>query len=135
MLRRTVTTLRKPAQTYRSPRLPHRTDPVKWGRWLICSHCAFNGDRDYCAAINIARLGVAFLIQMQTTGKAQACSVTDETSVKPVRYMPTGAVLLFPPQVPVDRLRDSGKIYLNGWKKSCTIRSSYATPLILRLCS
>ena len=125
----------KPAQTYRSPRLPHRTDPVKWGRWLICSHCAFNGDRDYCAAINIARLGVAFLIQMQTTGKAQACSVTDETSVKPVRYMPTGAVLLFPPQTDLHRLMDSGKIYLNGWKKSCTIRSSYATPLLLRLCS
>src|SRR5260221_8251365 len=71
----------KPAQTYRSPRLPHRTDPVKWGRWLICSHCAFNGDRDYCAAINIARLGVAFLIQIQTTAKEKASSLTDNTSL------------------------------------------------------
>jgi putative transposase len=125
----------KPAQTYRSPRVHHRSDPVKWGRWLVCSHCSFNADRDYCAAINIPRLGVAFLTQMQTTGKAQAFSVTDEHSVKPVRYMPTGAVLLFPPQTPLGRLCDSGKIYLNGWKKSATVRSSYATPLLLRLCS
>ncbi len=134
MLRRTVTTLRKPAQTYRSPRLSHRADPVKWGRWLVCAHCSYNADRDYCAAINIARLGVAFLTQMQAQGKASACSVTD-ASVKPVRYMPTGAVLLFPPHTDLHRLMDSGKIYLNGWKRSCTIRSSYATPLLLRLCS
>ncbi len=125
----------KPAETYRSARLHHRADPVKWGRWLVCAHCSYNADRDYCAAINIARLGVAFLTQMQTTGKAKACSVTDETSVKPVRYMPTGAVLLFPPQTDLHRLLDSGHIYLNGWKKSATIRSSYATPLLLRLCS
>ncbi len=134
MLRRTVTTLRKPAETYRSPRLEHRNAPVKWGRWLVCAHCSYNADRDYCAAINIARLGVAFLTHMQATGKAKAFSVTDETSVKPVRYMPMGAVLLFPPQVLLGRLLAAGKIYINGWKKSATLRSSYATPLILRLC-
>jgi putative transposase len=101
-----------------------------WG----CSHCSYNADRDYCAAVNIARLGMAFLTQMQTTGKAKAFSVTDEPLVKSVRYRPTDAVLLFPPPVPVGRLLSGGKIYLNGWKKSCTIRSSYATPLILRIC-
>ncbi len=124
----------QPAQTYRSARIYHRSDPVKWGRWLVCPHCSYNADRDYCAAVNIARLGMAFLTQMQATGKARACSVTETNSVKPVRYMPTGAVLLFPPQVPVDRLMHSGKIYLNGWKKSATLRTSYATPLLLRLC-
>lgn len=124
----------KPASTYRSPRLHHRANPVKWGRWLVCSHCSYNADRDYCAALNIARLGVAFLTQMQAQNKAHACSVTD-SSVKPVRYMPTGAVLLFPPQTDLHRLMDSGHIYLNGWKKSATIRSSYATPLLFRLCS
>ena len=124
----------QPASTYRSPRPHHRADPVKWGRWLVCAHCSYNADRDYCAALNIARLGVAFLTQMQAQGKAHACSVTD-SSVKPVRYMPTGAVLLFPPQTDLHRLMDSGHIYLNGWKKSATIRSSYATPLLLRLCS
>ena len=100
----------------------------------MCAHCSYNADRDYCAAVNIARLGMAFLTQMQTTGKARACSVTETNSVKPVRYMPTGAVLLFPPQIQMKRLLEAGKIYINGWKKSATIRSSYATPLLLRLC-
>jgi putative transposase len=125
----------KPAQTYRSARAHHRSDPVKWGRWLVCAHCSYNADRDYCAAVNIARLGVTFLTQMQVTGKAQACSVTDEKSVTPCPSMAHGAVPLFPPQTLVGRLMDSGKIYMNGWKKSCTIRSSYATPQLLRLCS
>ncbi len=125
----------KPAQTHRSPRMHHQSDPVKWGRWLVCAHCSYNADRDYCAAVNIARLGVAFLTQMQATGKARACSVTDANSVKPCPYMAHGAVPLFPPHTLLDRLCDSGKIYINGWKKSCTIRSSYATPLLLRLCS
>ena len=58
----------KPARTYRSPRLQHRDKPVKWGRWLCCAHCGFNGDRDYCAALNIARLGIAFVTSMQRTG-------------------------------------------------------------------
>ena len=125
----------KPAETYRSARAHHRSDPVKWGRWLVCAHCSYNADRDYCAAVNITRLGVAFLTQMQVTGKAKACSVTDEKSVKPCPYMAHGAVSLFPPQTLAGRLMYSGKIYINGWKKSCTIRSSYATPLLLRLCS
>ena len=125
----------QPAQTYRSARLHHRSDPVKWGRWLMCPHCSYNADRDYCAAVNIARLGVAFLTQMQVSGKAKACSVTDEKLVKPCPYMAHGAVPLFPPQTQMTRLMDSGKIYINGWKKSCTLRSSYATPLLLRLCS
>jgi len=125
----------KPAHTYRSPRLHHRHDPVQWGRWLICSHCSYSANRDYAAAVNIARLGMAYLSQMHTQGKARACSVTDEQSVKPCPYMAHGAVPLFPPQTLLGRLMLSGKIYLNGWKKSCTIRSSYATPLLLRLCS
>ncbi|HEX6482211.1 MAG TPA: zinc ribbon domain-containing protein [Ktedonobacteraceae bacterium] len=124
-----------PAQTYRSPREVHRSDPVKWGRWLVCSHCSYNADRDYAAAVNIARLGMTYLTQMQSTGKAQACSVTDKQLVKPCPYMAHGAVPLFPPQTLLGRLIYAGKIYINGWNKSCTIRSSYATPLLLRLCS
>ncbi len=123
----------KPAQTYRSSRVHHRSDPVKWGRWLVCAHCAYNADRDYCAAVNIARLGIAFLTSTQATGKRYAFSVTD-SSVKPCPYMAHGAVLLFPPQVQMTRLLCAGKIYINGWKKSATLRSSYATPLLLRLC-
>jgi putative transposase len=107
---------------------------VKWGRWLLCAHCPWSGDRDYAAALNIARLGVAHLAHTRATGKAQSFTVTETQSVKPVRYMPTGAVLLFPPPVPRDRLFAAGKLYVNGWKRSATLRSSYATPLLLRLC-
>src|SRR5215469_4768857 len=41
----------EPARTYRSPRPHHRSDPVKWGRWLWCAHCGYNADRDSCAAL------------------------------------------------------------------------------------
>ena len=121
------------APTYRSPRLEHRDAPVRWGRWLVCSHCHYNADRDYAAALNIARLGVTFLTHMQVKGSARAFCVTDP-SVKPVPYIAAGAVLLLPPPTLLGRLIDSGKIYLNGWKQSATLRTSYATPLLLRFC-
>jgi hypothetical protein len=125
----------EPARTYRSPRQEHRADPVKWGRWLWCAHCGFNADRDYCAALNIARLGIAFVTSMQRTGQGKAFSMTEIVSVKPCPYMAPGAVPLFPPHTDLHRLQEGGKLYLNGWKKSVTLRSSYATPLLLRLCS
>ncbi len=67
MLRRTVTTLRAPANTYRSP--SDRKEAVKWGRWMFCENCHYNGDRDYGASVNIARLGVAYLIANETHGQ------------------------------------------------------------------
>ncbi len=123
------------ARTYRSPRPQHRADPVKWGRWLICPHCGFNGDRDYCAALNIGRLGIACVTSLQITGTGKAFSVAEIASIKPYPYIAYGAVPLFPPHTDLHRLMDSGKLYINGWKKSVTLRSSYATPLLLRLCS
>ncbi len=125
----------EPARTYRSPRPEHRAKAVKWGRWLLCAHCGFNADRDYCAALNIARLGIACVTSMQRTGRAKAFSVTEIVLVKPCPYMAHGAVPLFPPHTDPHRLLEGGKLYLNGWKKSATLRSSYATPLLLRLCS
>jgi hypothetical protein len=124
-----------PARTYRSPRQEHRAKPVKWGRWLSCAHCGFNADRDYCAALNIGRLGIAYVTLMQDSGIGRAFSVTEIVSVKPCPYMAHGAVPLFPPHTDPHRLMDSGKLYVNGWKKSVTLRSSYATTLLLRLCS
>ncbi len=122
-----------PVETYRSPRLEHRSDPVKWGRWLVCSHCGYSADRDYAASINIARLGVAFLTQMQATNKAHAFSVTDP-SVKPAPYNAAGAVLLLPPPTPRSRPHMGGKISYSGWRDSVTLRSSYVTEVMLRLC-
>ncbi len=84
----------KPAKTYRAP--DQRAEDVKWGRWMWCEACGFNGDRDYCASLNIARLGVAYLIQMKHTGKARSCSISDPR-VKPVSYTGAGSALLLPP--------------------------------------
>jgi putative transposase len=123
----------KPARTQRSPRREHERNTVKWGRWLSCSACHYNADRDYAAAVNIARLGVTFVTQLNSSGKAFAFRMTD-TSVKPAPYMAAGAVLLLPPQVPRDRLLLAGKIYLNGWRNSVTLRTSYPTPMLLRFC-
>ena len=123
----------QPANTYRSPRLEHRSEPIKWGRWLVCSHCSYSADRDYVAAVNIARLGAAYLTHIQATKKAHAFSVTD-ASVKSSPYMAGDAVLLLPPPTRKSRSRPGGKISYPGWYSSVVLRSSYATPILLRLC-
>jgi putative transposase len=124
----------KPANTYRSPRLEHRWKPIKWGRWLVCSHCSYSANRDYAAAVNIARLGVAYLVHIQATNKARAFSVTEISSVKPSPYIAEGAVLLLPPPTHKSRSHLGGKISYPGWHSSVVLRSSYATPILLRLC-
>jgi transposase len=70
----------KPANTYPSP--TQRSEVVQWGRWLWCEACGFNADRDYCASLNIARLGVTYLVQMQASSMAQRYGVSDR-DVKP----------------------------------------------------
>jgi putative transposase len=122
----------KPAKTYRSP--TDRNEAVKWGRWLWCEACGFNGDRDYCASLNIARLGVASLVQMQTVGKARPCSITDPR-VKPVSYTGAGSVLLLPPTGINPARHVRGKIcYCPGWLSSAFLQSSQPKAVFLRLC-
>jgi hypothetical protein len=75
------------------------------------------------------------LTSIQRTGTGKAFCVAEIVSVKPYPYIAYGAVPLFPPHTDLHRLTDSGKLYINGWKKSVTLRSSYATPLLLGLCS
>jgi len=123
----------KPAHTYRSP--TEREETIKWGRWLWCgdADCGWNGDRDYAAAQNLARLGVAFLTHMQRANKAQAFTMTDP-SVNPVSYTGAGAVLLLPPTGPRARPASSGKVYYPGWTRSAFLQSSYPRGTFLRLC-
>jgi putative transposase len=122
----------QPAKTYRSP--SDRTEAVKWGRWIYCDACHYNGDRDYCASVNIARLGVAYLMQMKQSGKARSCSMTDP-QVKPVSYTGAGAVLLLPPTGSPARPIRSGKIcYYPGWLGSAFLQSSQPKAVFLRLC-
>jgi putative transposase len=120
-----------PAKTYRSP--SERKKAVKWGRWLYCEACPYHGDRDYCASVNIARLGVAYLMQMKHTGKARSCSISDPR-VKPVSYTGTGAVLLLPPTGSHTRPILSGKMcYYPGWFGSAFLQSSQPKAVFLRL--
>jgi transposase len=65
----------KPANTYRSP--TDRSKVEAWGRWLWCAACSYNADRDYCASLNIARLGVTYLAQMQVSSTAKRFVVRD----------------------------------------------------------
>jgi putative transposase len=121
-----------PAKTYRDP--SDRKQAVKWGRWMHCDACSYNGDRDYCASVNIARLGVAYLVQMKHTGRARSCSISDPR-VKPVSYTGTGAVLLLPPTGSHARPIVSGKIcYYPGWLGSAFLQSSQKKHIFLRLC-
>lgn len=121
-----------PANTYRSPH--DRTTKVQWGRWLFCENCHYQADRDYAASVNIARLGVAYLIQMKLTGKARACSIFDPR-VKPVIYTATGSALLLPPTSPHTRPPHAGKMCsCSGWHASVFLQSSQPRAVFFRLC-
>src|SRR5712692_7110011 len=122
----------QPANTYRSP--SDRKEAVKWGRWMSCENCHYNGDRDYCASVNIARLGVAYLLQMKQTGKARSCSIYDPR-VKPVSYTVAGAVLLLPPTGNHPARHVRGKIcYYPGWLGSAFLQLSQPKAVFLRWC-
>jgi transposase len=121
------------AKTFTSP--SHRMQANDWGAWLCCSNpsCLWNGSRDYAASLNIARLGATLIRHVHKTGKILHSSVLN-SSVQPVSYIGTRAALRFPPPVPRGRLLHSGRVYCNGWCLSVRLRSSYATPIMLRLC-
>jgi predicted RNA-binding Zn-ribbon protein involved in translation (DUF1610 family) len=122
----------KAAPTYRSP--TERNKVEDGGRWLWCGECGYNADRDYAASLNIARLGVTLLIQMQTTSVWHPCQVRD-ASVKPVSYTEMGAGLLLPPPGSHARPQAAGKIcYYPGWLKTAYLQSSHPQPTFLRLC-
>jgi hypothetical protein len=124
----------KAAATFSSP--SHAEQANDWGAWLCCSNpeCRWNGSRDYAASLNIARLGSALIRHAQTSGKVLHPFVLN-SSVQPVSYIGTRAALRFPPPVPRGRLMHSGRVYCNGWCLSVRLHSSYATPIMLRLCS
>src|SRR5260370_6583075 len=105
MLRRTVTTLRKPANTYVSPELSAK--PLDAGAWLRCFACGWNGARDYAAAINIALLGVAFLLQEVEHEEHEIRPKRPTMQTKPLNsdsYSGSGLALRLPPTSPRGRL-------------------------------
>ena len=101
---------------------------------MHCDACSYNGDRDYCASVNIARLGIAYLVQMKHTGRAHSYSISDPR-VKPVSYTGAGSALLLPPTGSHARPIVSGKIcYYPGWLGSAFLQSSQKKFVFLRLC-
>lgn len=121
----------QPANTYTSP--ANRSDVEAWGAWLWCEQCSWNGSRDYAAALNIARLGTQLITHYLATGQFHRAIITQE-NIKPVSYMGAGAVLRLPPPASNGCLLHAGKLYLNGWRKSVMLCSSYDTATMLRLC-
>lgn len=119
------------ACTYRSPE--HLDKVVDWGAWLACYVCGWSGSRDYAASLNIARLGATFITHYLATTRYYHASIADK-AVKPLSYMGSGSALRLPPMVPRSHLLYAGRIYVNGWKHAVTLRSSYPTDTMLRLC-
>jgi putative transposase len=122
-----------PANTYASPE--HLSKVVDSGAWLTCGSCGWNGARDYAAALNIARLGVAFLKHYLETGRISRPSMTEtHTVMNSESYIGSGLALRLLPTSLRGRLLDGGKIYVNGWIKSVTLHSALSQDTMLRLC-
>jgi hypothetical protein len=125
----------KPANTYASPALDCK--PLESGAWLRCFACGWNGARDYAAAINIALLGVASLVQdmahIEQRNPPKRPTMTTK-KLNSESYSGSGLALRLPPTSPRGRLIESGKMYVNGWIKSVTLHSAFSQETMLRLC-
>lgn len=121
----------QPADTYRSPE--HVAQVQDWGAWLCCAGCGWNGSRDYAAAVNIARLGAAFITHYHHTGRFYHSSIA-ELANQAVSYRGAAATLRLPSPGLRPRPNHWGKIYCNGWHHSVALRSSYPSETMLRLC-
>lgn len=113
----------KAAHTFKSPAL----DAVNsdWGAWLRCENpdCRWNGSRDYAGALNVARLGVAYVLQRRLGQTRLFRMTSDRMAIQPVSYTGTGAALPFPPQrlhvaAPAARTR----MTVAGWPQAVWLR-------------
>jgi putative transposase len=117
----------QPAKTYLSPAAHQRKKADDWAPWLCCSNpkCLWNGARDYAASLNIARLGMAFLITYHQTKRYQAYRMSEsKASLKPVSYTGTGAALLLRPQGITPRPHEGKHVYYAGWSYCLALRTS-----------
>ena len=121
----------QPANTYLSPAPSDRKKAIKWAPWLCCTNpsCLWNGARDYAACLNIARLGLAFLLTYHQTKRYAWYRVTD-SSVKPASYSGAGATLLLPSQGIKPRPQEGKYVYYAGWSYSIALRTSQPKNLL-----
>lgn len=125
---------RQPAKTFASSAPADRKKALDWGPWLCCSnpHCLWNGARDYAASLNIARLGMAFLITYHQTQRYVSYRVTS-SEVKPALYIRAGATLLLPSQGITPRPPEGKHIYYAGWSYSIALRTSRPKKMLAML--
>ena len=109
----------QPAHTFRSP---EPGQGCEWGAWLRCQGCGWNGSRDYAGALNIARLGIAYLAHQR------AFHIADPI-LNPVSYSGAGAALPFPPPgVRPKVLIDSSTTgAVRGWLGSVALKPLFLT--------
>ncbi len=121
----------KEAKTYLSPAASDRKKALDWAPWLCCSNptCLWNGARDYAASLNIARLGLAFLLTYHQTKRYQGYRMTDP-SVKPASYSGAGATLLLPSQGITPRPQEGKHVYYAGWSYAIVLRTSQKKQLL-----
>jgi putative transposase len=121
----------QPARTYLSPAASDRKKAMDWAPWLCCGNpkCLWNGARDYAASLNIARLGLAFLLTYHDTKRYQAYRTTD-SSVKPALYTRAGATLLLPSQGIIPRPKEGKYVSYAGWSFSISLRTSQKNSLL-----
>jgi putative transposase len=92
----------------------------------------WNGARDYAASLNIAGLGMAFLITYHHTKQYVAYCMTS-SEVKPALYIRAGATLLLPSQGITPRPHAGKHIDYAGWSSAialCTSRPKRVLALL-----
>jgi transposase len=120
-----------PTKTFASSAPADRRKAIEWGPWLSCENpkCLWNGARDYAASLNIARLGLAFLLTYQQTRRYVSYRMAD-SSVKPALYTSVGAPLLLPAQGFTARPTEGKRVYYAGWSFSIALRTSQPTMIL-----
>lgn len=115
----------QPAKTYASAAPQDRTKAISWGPWLCCSNpeCQWNGARDYAASLNIARLGMAFLVTYHQTKRYVSYRMTS-SEVNSCSYIGQEATLLLPSQGITPRPSQGKHVYYAGWSYATSLRTS-----------
>jgi putative transposase len=118
----------QPAKTFLSPDPSHRKKADDWAPWLCCGNpeCGWNGARDYAASLNIARLGMAYLVTYHQTKRYHPYRMSEsKDSLKPASYTGAGAALLLRPQGITPRPFEGKRVYYAGWSYSIALRTSH----------
>jgi hypothetical protein len=119
----------QPAKTFASPSAVDRHKANDWGPWVCCENpgCLWNGARDYAASLNIAALGMAFLLHYCETQEYQGFRMTSQ-EVKPCSYSGQGATLLLPSHGFIPRPSEGKHVYYAGWSYTLRLCTSQPNP-------